>query len=332
MGGMTDTIGWGILATGGIAATFTEDLALLPDARVAAVGSRTPERARAFADRFDIPHAHGDWDGLVADDTVDIVYVANTHNGHYEAAKRCLEGGKAVLCEKPFTVNRAQAAELVDLARQRNLFLMEAMWMRCNPAIRQLRQAVADGLIGEVTSLNATFGLGGPFAPDHRLRDPHQAGGALLDLGVYPISLAHLMLGRPASVQATADLTAEGVDATTGILLGYDSGVVATLACSITSDMPITASVNGTTGHVGLPAPFFRPARYFVGRGGGEAEPDIVEVPHDGIGYVHQAIEAMRCLREGLTESPLVTWQDTLDVMAILDDVRSRIGVGYPGE
>lgn len=329
---MTDTIGWGILATGGIAATFTEDLKRLPDAHVAAVGSRSPETARAFAERFDIPAAHGTWDDLIADPHVDIVYVANTHNAHYEAAKRCLEGGKAVLCEKAFTVNHAQAKTLVDLAAERGLFLMEAMWMRLNPAIRHMRKALTDGLIGDVTTLNATFGLGGPFPPGHRLRDPNQAGGALLDLGVYPISLAQLILGRPASIQATGSLTPEGVDATAGLVLGYDSGAVATLACSITSDMPIVASVNGTTGHVTLPAPFFRPSRYLLGRGGGEAEPEIVEVPHDGLGYVHQAIEAMRCLREGLTESPLVPWQSTLDVMAVMDEARSQLGVKYPGE
>lgn len=329
---MTDTINWGILATSGIAEVFTEDLKLLPDARVTAVASRSGERARAFAEKHGIPNAHGSWYDLAADDDVDIIYIANTHDGHYAAARHCLENGKAVLCEKPFTVNLAQATELIDLARSRNLFLMEAMWMRHNPAIRRLHQAVTDGLIGEVTSVNATFGLAGGFGPEHRLRNPDLAGGALLDLGVYPLALSQLILGKPATIQASATLTPEGVDATTGMVLGHDGGAIATLACSITSDMPIVASVNGTGGHVTLPAPFFRPTRYLVGRGGGENEPEVIDVPHDGTGYVHQAVEAMRCLRAGLIESPIVPWRSTLDIMATMDEIRARIGVRYPGE
>ncbi|MGH8876970.1 MAG: Gfo/Idh/MocA family protein [Stackebrandtia sp.] len=329
---MTDTIGWGILATGGIAETFTEDLKTIPDARVAAVGSRTAEAARAFADRFGIPNAHGDWDGLIADDSVDIVYVANTQNAHYDAVKRCLEGGKAVLCEKPFTINHAQAKELTELAGRRNLFLMEAMWTRCNPAIRRMLGELADGVIGSVSTLTADFGLAGPFGPDHRLGDPQRGGGALLDLGVYPVSLAYLVLGMPAVIGAVGARTANGVDMTTGVLLGYERGNVANLMCSISADSPGTAALSGPKGRIELDSPFWRPKGYRVCVGEGDANVRVVAEPYLGHGMVHEAVEAMRCLREGLTESPLVPWQATLEVMSILDGVRAQIAVKFPGE
>ncbi|MET8048431.1 Gfo/Idh/MocA family oxidoreductase [Streptosporangium sp. NPDC005286] len=321
---------WGILATGGIAATFTEDLKLLPDAEVVAVGSRSEESARAFADRYGIPRAHGSWAELAADPDVDIIYVANTQNAHYAAVRTCLEAGKAVLCEKAFTLNRAEAAKLVDLARERGLFLMEAMWMRCVPGIRKLVELVEGGAVGPVDSVHADFSISVSVEPDHRLRDPKLGGGALLDLGVYPISFAHLVLGVPAGVRSWARLTPEGVDENTGVLLGYDSGAVALLSCGITASSPVTASISGPLGRIELPNPFFRPDTFVLHRMGGE--PETFHVPFEGTGMLHEAAEAMRCLREGLLESPLVPWQATLDVMGILDEVRAQVGVRFPGE
>ncbi|GAA3444631.1 Gfo/Idh/MocA family protein [Planomonospora venezuelensis] len=324
------TIKWGILATGGIAATFTEDLKLLPDAEVAAVGSRSAEAAEAFAGRYGIPRAHGSWAELAADPDVDIVYVANTQNAHYDAVRLCLEAGKAVLCEKAFTLNRAQAAELVDLARERGLFLMEAMWMRCNPAIRKIVELVAGGALGPVNTVHADFGISVTVGPGHRLRDPELGGGALLDLGVYPLSFAHMVLGAPEKVQAWARLTPEGVDENTGMLLGHPGGAVAMLSCGITTHSPVTASVSGPLGRIELPHLFFRPETFTLYRT--EGEPETFHVPYTGNGMNHEAAEAMRCLREGLLESPLVPWQATLDVMGVMDEVRARIGVRFPGE
>lgn len=324
------TVRWGILATGGIAATFTEDLKLLPDAEVAAVGSRTVESARAFADRHGIPRAHGSWAELAADPDVDIVYVANTQNAHYDAVLTCLNAGKAVLCEKAFTLNRAQAAKLVDLARERGLFLMEAMWTRCIPGVRKIMELVGGGAIGPVSSVHADFGIFAPVGPEHRLRDPAQGGGALLDLGVYPISFAHLLLGDPAEVRAWARLTPEGVDENTGMILGYDGGAVAVLSCGLTANTPVTATISGPLGRIEVPGPFFRPATFVLHRS--EAEPETFHVPYEGSGMLHEAAEAMRCLREGLLESPLVPWQTTLDVMGVMDEVRSQVGVRFPGE
>ena len=330
---MDKPIGWGILATGGIAATFVTDLARLPDARPAAVASRSRASAERFAATFDVPHAHVGVDALIDDPDVDIVYIAGPHSTHHAAAKRCLSAGKPVLCEKAFTVNHRQAAELVDLARDRKVFLMEAMWMRCLPAVRRLAEVIGEGTIGEVTAVTAGFGLAGPFPPDHRLRDPALAGGALLDLGVYPLALAQLLLGPPVAVTSTGTLTSEGVDAAVAMAVRHDGGAVASLSCAINADIPATAIISGHRGHITVPAPFYRPDRLIVGSGDGEnASSRVIEAPRTGVGLCHEAAEAMRCLRQGRTQSPLVPWQDTLDVMATMDEVRRQIGVRYPGE
>ncbi|WP_351230450.1 Gfo/Idh/MocA family oxidoreductase [Streptomyces sp. NPDC002133] len=328
--GMGDTVRWGVLATGGIAAAFTAELQAMPDAEVVAVASRTDASARAFAERFGIPRAYGDWGALAGDEDVDVVYVATPHSAHRTAAGLCLEAGKAVLCEKAFTLNTAEAEELVTLARGRGLFLMEAMWMYCNPVIRRLTELVRDGAIGEVRTVQADFGLAGPFTADHRLRDPAVGGGALLDLGVYPVSFAHLLLGEPDVVQAHALLSDEGVDLNTGMLLGWESGASALLSCSIVADTPMTASVTGSTGRIDLPRGFFHPDRFVLHREG--REPEEYASGIDRHSLRHEAAEVVRCLRAGATESPLVPLDGSLAVMRTLDAVRDRIGVRYPGE
>ncbi|MCX5201575.1 Gfo/Idh/MocA family oxidoreductase [Streptomyces sp. NBC_00237] len=324
---------WGILATGGIASAFTAELKKMPDAEVAAVASRSTDRAKLFADRFDIPQAYGSWADMAADDSLDVVYVAAPHSAHRAAAGLCLQAGRAVLCEKSFTLNAAEAAELIALARTHDSFLMEAMWMYCNPLIRRLAALVHDGAIGEVRTIHADFGLQGPFAAAHRLRDPAQGGGALLDLGVYPVSFAHLLLGEPGIVQATALLSQEGVDLNTGMLLGWpDRGALATLTCSVTAGTPVTASVTGTKGRIDVPYGFFYPERFTLHRNG-HAPQEVVaapDAPHDSLR--HEAAEVMRCLRAGEKESPLVPLDGSLAVMRTLDAVRDRIGVRYPDE
>ncbi|MEV3874431.1 Gfo/Idh/MocA family oxidoreductase [Streptomyces sp. NPDC049906] len=334
---MAGTVGervrWGILATGGIAASFTHDLLELPDAEVVAVASRTEEGARAFADRFGIPRAHGDWASLAADEDVDVVYVATPHAAHRAAAGLCLEGGRAVLCEKAFTVNAAEAAELVALARARGLFLMEAMWTYCHPLVRRMRELVADGAIGEVRSVHADFGIDGPFPATHRLRDPAQGGGALLDLGVYPVAFAHLFLGAPSGISARSVLSEEGVDLQTAAVLSYESGALAVLHCAMNAHTPVTASVTGTEGRLEVPHGFFHPDRFVLHRNGREPE-TVVADPQWGRrdSLHHEAVEVMRCLRAKETESPLVPLDGSLAVMRTLDAIRAQVGVRYPGE
>jgi predicted dehydrogenase len=325
---------WGILATGGIASTFTEALQSLPDAEVVAVGSRSEQGAKAFAERYGIPRAHGSWAELAADDGVDVVYVATPHSAHREAAGLCLEAGKAVLCEKAFTINEREAHELVSLARERGLFLMEAMWTYCNPLILHMAAAVAEGVIGEVRQLSAHFGFAADFPPEHRMRDPKQGGGAVLDLGVYPVSFAHLLLGEPDAVQAWAHLTPERVDDTTGIVLGWNRGAVATLSCTFAADTDAPAAVAGSAGRIEIPDGFFHADRYVVHRDGPAPRTvHLADVSDDHTRGTmrHEAAEVMRCLRAGATESPLVPLDGSLAVMRTLDRVRKEIGVTYPG-
>lgn len=332
--GMTEqAVRWGILATGGIASAFTADLVDLPDADVVAVASRTGESARAFAERFGIPRAYGDWGALAADEDVDVVYVATPHSAHRAAAGLCLTAGRNVLCEKAFTLNAREAGELVALAKERGSFLMEAMWMYCNPLIRRLKALVEDGAIGEVRHVQADFGLAGPFPPSHRLRDPAQGGGALLDLGVYPVSFAHLLLGEPSDITARATLSGEGVDLQTGALLSWEGGALASLHCSLVGGTATTASVTGSRGRLDLPNGFFHPDGFVLHRDGRDPEEftaDPADGPRDSL--KHEAREVMRALRAGETESPLVPLDGTLAVMRTLDAVRDRIGVRYPGD
>ncbi|EPD58814.1 Gfo/Idh/MocA family protein [Streptomyces sp. HGB0020] len=330
---MAESVRWGILATGGIAAAFAADLVDLPEAEVVAVASRTEASAKAFAERFGIERAYGDWAALAEDTDIDVVYVATPHSAHRAAAGLCLEAGRNVLCEKAFTLNAREAQELVTLAQSRESFLMEAMWMYCNPLVRRLKELVEDGAIGEVRSVQADFGLAGPFPPTHRLRDPEQGGGALLDLGVYPVSFAHLLLGEPSDVAARAVLSEEGVDLQTGALLCYDSGALASVHCSIVGGTATSASVTGSTGRIDVPGGFFYPDRFVLHRDGRDPE-EFVAAPSDGPrnSLKHEAREVMRALRAGERESPLVPLDGTLAVMRTLDAIRDRIGVRYPGE
>ncbi|WP_406445792.1 Gfo/Idh/MocA family oxidoreductase [Streptomyces sp. NBC_00631] len=327
------SVRWGILATGGIAAAFAADLVDLPDAEIVAVASRSPESAAGFAERFGIGRAYGDWESLARDEDIDIVYVATPHSAHRAAAGLCLEAGRNVLCEKPFTLNVREAGELVALAKEHGRFLMEAMWMYCNPLIRRLTALVADGAIGEVRTVQADFGLEGPFPPAHRLRNPLLGGGALLDLGVYPVSFAQLLLGEPDGMSARAVLSDEGVDLQTGALLSWESGALAMLHCSIAGGTGTTASVTGSQGRIDIPDGFFHPERFVLHRDG-RAPEEFTLPPEDGprSTFRHEAREAMRAVRAGEQESPLVPHDGTLAIMRTLDALREQIGVRYPGE
>ncbi|MGW2448228.1 Gfo/Idh/MocA family protein [Streptomyces sp. NPDC001675] len=327
------SVRWGILATGGIAAAFAADLVDLPDAEIVAVASRSRESAEAFAERFGVTRAYGDWESLAADPDIDVVYVATPHAAHRAAAGLCLTAGRNVLCEKAFTLNAREAGELVALAKEHDRFLMEAMWMYCNPLVRRLKALVDDGAIGEVRTVQADFGLAGPFPAAHRLRDPELGGGSLLDLGVYPVSFAQLLLGEPDAVAASAVLSPEGVDLQTGALLSWESGALASLHCSIAGGTGTTASVTGSLGRIDIPAGFFHPERFVLHRDGRDSE-EFTADPADGprTSLRHEAAEVMRALRAGERESPLVPLDGSLAVMRTLDAIRERIGVRYPGE
>ncbi len=323
---------WGILATGGMAATFAADLVDMPDAEVAAVASRSTESAKAFAERFGIPRAYGDWDTLAADDELDVVYVATPHSAHRAAAGLMLEAGHHVLCEKPFTLNAGEAAELVALARDGGRFLMEAMWMYCHPMVRRLKALVDDGAIGEVRHVQADFGLAGPFPATHRLRDPALGGGALLDLGCTRCRSPSCSWGA-VGPHGARDALGGGVDLQTGALLSWENGALASVHCSIVGGTATSASITGSKGRIDIPDGFFFPERFVLHREGQDAEEFAADPLHGPRASLkHEAAEVMRALRAGETESPVVPLDGTLAVMRTLDAIRDRVGVRYPGE
>ena len=322
---------WGIIGTGKIASTFARDLQLLSGHRVAAIGSRSAARAEEFATRFDVTRTHASYDGLVADPDVDVVYVATPHQAHAPDALLALRAGKPVLVEKPFTVNAAEAAEVVSTARERGLFCMEAMWTRFLPHTRRIRQLLRAGALGEVRTVIADHGQRFlPPDPASRLYAPDLAGGALLDLGIYPLSLASLVLGRPARVTAAGDFTATGVDAQTSVLLQYDGGAHAVLTTTLGAKTPTTASITGTEARIEIAGPFYQPTSFTLHTMSGAIE--HFDEPRVGQGLRHQAAEVARCLAEGLTESPAMPLDETVAIMRTMDEIRRQIGLIYPFE
>jgi predicted dehydrogenase len=322
---------FGILATGKIARTFAANVALLDDAVVTAVGARREDAARAFAADFGLPSAYGDYAALVADPDVDVVYVATPHALHKEHALMALEAGKSVLCEKAFTLTGDDAAELVEAARERELFLMEAMWMRCLPLMRRLGQLVESGALGTVLQVRADLGFVVDKPETDRLLDPALGGGALLDMGVYPLTFAQLMLGEPDRVAATAGRATSGIDLNLAVAQSYASGAVASLSSSMTAMSPRTASVATDRGRVDLPGPFHHPAAaVWTPLDGGPAQ--TWTEPMIGTGLAHEALEVVRCLRNGELESPLVPLAETVALMRQMDEIRQQVGVRYAAD
>ncbi len=332
----TRQIGWGILATGHIASVFARDLALLDDARLVAVGSRSADKAEAFAAEYSATRAYGSYADLAADPDVDAVYVASVHNDHLESARLCLAAGKAVLVEKPLTSSATDTAALIDFARDHGRFLMEAMWTRTHPLIRRLVDIAASGEIGEIRHVSADFGFAFRGPDSHRLLDPEQAGGAILDAGVYPAHAVNLFLGEPAELTAYGHHASTGVDAHASAVLRYPATdrrgpATAALLCSLEISLPSRLAVYGTDGRIMIDDFYLRAERALVFRG--DAEPEVLEASWPGQGYTYEISEVMRCLRAGETESPLVPWADTLAVARTLQAWQNAVaGTADTGE
>jgi predicted dehydrogenase len=325
-----DTIRWGILGAGGIAGKFATGLTALDDARLVAVGSRSAESAAAFAERFTIPRRHASYEALAHDPDVDAIYVATPHPMHYENALLCLRAGKAVLCEKPFTINAGQAADLVAEARQGGVLLMEAMWTRFLPHMVALRQAIDSGAIGEIRLLKADFCFRTNVNPAGRLFDLALGGGALLDVGVYNISLASWLLGTPTRILSLAQLGTTGVDEQAAMIFGYDKGQMALLATAIRTSTPSEALIAGTDGSIRVHAPYWGPSSFTISCPG-QADEHIAPACV-GNGYNYEAAEIGRCLREGRTESDIMPLDESLAIMRTMDKLRAEWGLRYPGE
>lgn len=326
---MESTWDWGILATGKIAHSFVKDLQLLPHARVRAVGSRSEATAREFAAAYDIPTAHGSYEALAADPDVDIVYVATPHGLHHANVTMLLEAGKHVLCEKPMTLNAATAEDLFAQARERGLFLMEAMWMACHPRIRELVRRVRAGDFGTPHQITADLGFVVTAPPTDRLLDPALGGGALLDLGIYPLTFAHLICGEPEHLTASAVLSEQGVDVDVAIAGRYPGGAVSALTASMTSASHRSATIATDLGRIEVDADFHHPTSVRWLPSGGDAEPLDAPDPVIGRGYGNEAAEVMHCVQAGLTESPLVPASQTLALLRQMDTIRQQIGVTY---
>ncbi|KQW48639.1 oxidoreductase [Nocardioides sp. Root1257] len=341
---MSDEIRWGILATGKIAQTFARDLALVPDARLVAVGSRRLESAQSFAAEHGADGsgtaAYGSYEELVADPDVDVIYVATPHAFHLDNARLCFEAGKHVLCEKPLTLDTGDAEEMVRLAGEHDRFLMEAMWTACHPVVRELRTRLAAGEFGRPRHLHAELGFRVDAGPDDRMLDPALGASALLDMGIYPLTIAHLLLGEAEQLTATADLSDRGIDLDVAVVGRYPGGALATMTASMTSYSSRRAEIATDQGRIQFDD-FHHPSKavftpYVEGPGSWVVEPGtpvevLGEEPVIGQGYGNEIAEVGRCLRAGLRESPQVPHAQTLTLLRQMDDVRAQVGVTFPG-
>ncbi len=325
---MSTHYGWGVIGTGGIAALQVQDL-ITAGLHVSAVGSRSQKTAEAFGDRFDIPKRHGSYEALVADSTVDIVYVATPHPMHAENAVLAIEAGKHVLVEKSFTVTADEARRIADAARGNDVFVMEAMWTRFLPSIVRAVELIRSNAIGEPRVLLADHNQYIPYSKAARLHEPELGGGALLDLGVYPISFASYLFGRPQTVTAKGTLTKLGVDELTAMIFEYASGAQASMHTGFLTPGPNVASVIGTEGRIDIDAVWYTQTGFtHYDQAGAVVERYDEKI--QGRGMQYQALEVERCLREGLTESPVMPINESIEIMATMDEIRRQIGVEYP--
>jgi predicted dehydrogenase len=360
---MGTVIRWGILGTGQIARTVAQDFRLVPEAVLLAVGSRDQTRAQAFARHHGIAKAYGSYEDLLQDRDIDVVYIATPQMRHRDDALACIGSGKAVLCEKPFTLNAREARTVIQAARRRGVFCMEAMWMRFIPLIREVKTRIDQGAIGDITHLRAEFGNPRPYDPQHRHFNPHLGGGCLLERGVYPISLAFYLLGRPAAIESQADMAPSGVDLTSDYRLHYDSGAEAVLGSSNRVYRPAEATIRGTAGEMHIHAPFLRPHRitmrpgHRVGGKSGRRSRGITRTrvyqgvkrlldrglstlggPGDvfqhvpGHGYQFELEAVTHCLQRGEQEHESMPLDETLAIIEVMDDLRRQWGLVYPSE
>lgn len=326
-----DSFNWGIIGTGRIAHTFAAALAGTDGANLYAAASRSAEKAQQFAEKFGFIKSYGSYAELAQDSNIDIVYIATPMASHYEDAKLCLQNGRNVLCEKSVTLNRGQLMELLSIARENGLFFMEAMWMKCRPAFLKAHEWVQAGRIGDIRYIRADFCNIVQYKPDDRLFRADCGGGAILDLGVYPLTLAESFLGFPYAIESAANIGRDGVDLSNSILLKYQDGSFASIESGFEQPSRNNALISGSEGMIIFGDWFFNTCEVTL------YDRDCNEVGHFGQadavnGYEYEIIEAQRCLREGLKESPLVPHSGTINVMTIMDECRRQWGMRFPNE
>jgi len=318
---------WGIIGAGNIAAQFAADLKLLERASLHAIASRSFSRASEFAEKFDIPVSYDNWGEMASDPDVDIVYVATHHPFHYENTMECLKAGKAVICEKPFTMNRRELEKLTKVSRDKKVFLMEAIWTRFLPSTKKVLEISENAELGKLTSLYADFGFRHEFDPGHRLFNPALGGGALLDIGIYPVFLSLLMAGVPDNISACARFTSQGTDHSCNMIFRQKDEVVSSLNCTLLAESPTEANLLFEKGWIRMEPWWLTPGPISIHREGNSVE--LIEFHEPGNGYHYEAAEVMECLDAGLIESPLLSIDFSLNLMGTLDSIREICGIKY---
>lgn len=322
---------WGIIAPGNIANRFAEALNGTDGAECYAVAGRSLERAQNFAARHGFKKSYADVQQLIQDPDVDVIYIGSPHSAHLEQSIACLKGGKATLCEKPMTINRDQAVLVTSTAAEQKSFFMEAMWTRCLPIYQVVRDWLDDDRIGDVKMIQGTFGFQRDFDPQHRLFNPELAGGALLDMGIYPLTLSQWVYqAQPEEIKALGHVGASKVDEQVAIALKYPGGRLAQLGTAITTNTSHDGWIYGSKGKIKIHAPFWgsEAATLFSA----SQQEETVTTPHTVNGFEGEITEVHRCLDRGLLESPKVSWDISLDLLGIMDEIRAQLGVIYPGE
>jgi predicted dehydrogenase len=322
------SIRWGILGPGKIAQKFASAFEFVPEAQLIAIASRDENRATAFADTFHVPKIYSDYEQLVADKEIDVIYVATPHPFHYRQTLLCLHHNKAVLCEKPMTMNLRQADELIRVARANNTFLMEGMWSRFFPATLKVIDLLREDAIGEIKFLRADFGFAAPFNPEGRVFNLALGGGAQLDVGVYPMFLALLLLGKPEKIQALVQLATTGVDQSTSVQFSFQHGAVAQIFSSVIADSPKQADIVGTLGTITMHSPWHKSQAITLRKN--SAEVSTFEMPFPGIGFQFQLRHVTECLQKGLKESPMMPYSLSLWMAETADEILRQGGVVYP--
>jgi predicted dehydrogenase len=319
---MHEPLRWGVIGTGAIAAAWVDDMGISETGTVVAVGSRKLETAERFGERWKIPNRHPSYEALVGDPEVDAVYVATPHPLHSPCSQLALRAGKPVLVEKPFTANAAQARELVAIARAERRFLMEAMWTRWLPHIVQIRGLLEQGALGRIVTVTADHGQWFPSDSSFRAHARELHSGALLDLGVYPVSFASMVLGPPEQVRSLVTPAPDGGDDQTSMIFGYADGAHALLNASLSGKSPTRGAIVGTQARIEIDGDFYRPSSFsLIATDGTETRYDVA---HEGWGLRHQADEVARCLREGLLESPVMALDESISIMATMDEVLAQ--------
>jgi predicted dehydrogenase len=327
---MNKKINWGILGCGNIAAKFAGDLKYVADSELVAVASRNKSAADEFAKRFSASHSHGSYEDLVNDKDVDVIYVATPHGLHHEHVLLCIENNKAVLCEKAFAINKKQAKEMIGAAKKKNVFLMEALWTKFLPNYSAVQKMLQEKKLGDIGSVLANFGFIPKTPHAARIYDPKLGGGTMLDIGIYNVFMVLSVLGKPDIIEASMTPASTGVDEQCAATLKYNNGAFAQIFSTFNSNLPTEAYINGDKGRIRLTHRFYSPAAEI------EFYPDYMEskqiIPfekEEGHGYQYEARHVCECLRNGLTESPVMTHADTLLLMEILDNIRLAAGIHY---